>query len=113
MKKLFKFTAYLLLLGIIHTGLTPAFYNSLSPDAMWFAGTGLALIFLALLNIVTERVFEQWAFNICITANVIGCLYSVLVVIALPETQAYTSLGIFLAVTGLSILVRPKTQVSL
>jgi len=107
MRKIYKYTAYLLFLGVIHTALTPAFYSSLSPDAMWFAGTGLAMIFLALLNIIAERVFERWVFNICIIANLVGCVYNVLVVIALPEFQAFIGLAIFVAVTGFSILVRP------
>lgn len=106
MRRVYKISAYLLLIGVIHTALTPVFYDQFSVDAIWFAGTGLALIFLGLLNIVGERVFEPWVLNICIAANVVGLIYGFLIVIVLPEFQAFLSLLIFLMVTIGSIAVR-------
>lgn len=106
MRQFYRITAYLLLIGVIHTALTPVFYPEFSPDALWFAGTGLALVFLSLLNIAAERVCEPWILNMSIVANLVGCIYNVLIVIALPEFQAFVSLLIFLAVTTGSIFVR-------
>jgi hypothetical protein len=106
MRSFYRITAYLLLIGLIHTALTPVFYPEFSPDALWFAGTGLALVFLSLLNIAAERVCEPWILNMSISANLVGCIYSILIVIALPEFQAFASLLIFLAVTISSIFVR-------
>jgi hypothetical protein len=103
MKNFYRISAYLLLIGVIHTALTPLFYDKFSPDALWFAGTGLALVFLSLLNIVTERVRAPWMLRICVAANLVGCVYGILIVIALPEIQAFISLLIFLAVTAGSI----------
>ena len=60
MRLFYRITAYSLSLGVIHTALTPLFYDRFSPDALWFAGTGLALVFLGLLNLVAERVWELW-----------------------------------------------------
>ena len=108
MRQFYRITAYLLLIGVIHTALTPVFYHEFSPDALWFAGTGLALVFLGLLNITAERVFEPWILNICVVANLVGCIYSILIVIVLPEIQAVAGLLIFLAVTIGSILARLK-----
>ena len=110
MRLFYRITAYSLSLGVIHTALTPLFYDRFSPDALWFAGTGLALVFLGLLNLVAERVWEVWALNICIAANLIGCVYGALVVIALPEIQAYAALLIFVAVATGSILARLNTR---
>jgi hypothetical protein len=103
MKNFYRISAYLLLIGVVHTALTPLFYDKFSPDALWFAGTGLAVIFLGLLNIVTERVREPWMLKICVAANIVGLIYCVLIVFALPEIQAFISLVIFLAVTAGSI----------
>lgn len=103
MKNFYRISAYLLLIGVIHTALTPLFYDKFSPDALWFAGTGLALAFLSLLNIVAERKREGWMLKICVAANLTGLVYGILIVLALPEFQAYISLLIFLAVTAGSI----------
>jgi hypothetical protein len=108
MRQFYRISAYFLLLGLIHTALTPVFYREFSEDALWFAGTGLALVFLSLLNIAAERVCEPWILNMSIGANLTGCIYSLLIVIALPEFQAFVSLLIFLAVTIGSIVVRMR-----
>lgn len=109
MKKLYKISSHFLMLGVIHTALTPVFYNEFSEDALWFAGTGLALIFLSLLNIAAERVFERWILDICIAANLVGTIYSILTVIALPEIQAVISSLIFLTVMASSLYLRLTT----
>lgn len=106
MRLFYRVTAYGLSLGVIHLALTPLFYDRFSPEALWFAGTGLALVFLGLLNLVAERAWEAWSLNVCIAANLAGCVYGLLVVIALPEIQAYLALVIFVAVTAGSILAR-------
>ena len=106
MRLFYRITAYSLSLGVIHTALTPLFYDQFSPDALWFAGTGLALVFLGLLNLMAERVWEVWALNICIAANLIGCVYSILGAVALPEIQAYIAVIIFIVVFVASILAR-------
>ena len=110
MRRFYRISAYLLLIGVIHTALTPVFYPEFSPAALWFAGTGLALVFLSLLNIAAERVCEPWILNMSIVANLLGCIYSILIVIALPEFQAYVSLLIFLAVTIGSIVMRMNLE---
>ena len=106
LRRVYKISAYFLFIGVIHMALTPVFYDQFSVDALWFVGTGLALVFLGLLNIVGERIFEPWVLNICIAANVVGLIYGLLIVIVLPEFQAFVSLMIFLAVTIGSITMR-------
>lgn len=115
MKLFYKISAYLLLIGVVHTALTPLFYNKFSPDALWFAGTGLALIFLSLLNIAAERIYTTWMLKICVVANLAGLVYAILVVIALPEIQAFLSLFIFLSVAVSSVyaLLQSTQQKSL
>ncbi len=99
MKHFYRISAYLLLIGVIHTALTPLFYDQFSQEALWFAGTGLALIYLSLLNLVAERNRTKGMLKICVAANLVGLVYGILIVIALPEVQAFISLFIFLAVT--------------
>ena len=99
MKHFYKISAYLLLIGVVHTALTPLFYEQLSADALWFAGTGLALIYLSLLNIAAEKSRAKWMLKICLAANLAGLIYGVLIVLALSGILAFVSLLIFLAVT--------------
>ena len=37
------------------SALTPVFYSRLTANAMWFAGAGLAMIFVGFLNVVLSR----------------------------------------------------------
>jgi len=92
---------YLLVaLGMGHTLLTPIFFPRFSADALWFAGTGLSLLFLGLLNIITERISEQSLKRLCIGANLIGTVFIILVTITVPELQAVLTV---LAVLGTTI----------
>jgi hypothetical protein len=55
-KTIHAITSYLLIaLGAVHTALTPVFYGRLTPNAMWFAGAGLAMIFVGFLNVILSR----------------------------------------------------------
>ena len=89
MKKLFSVsTGVILFLGVGHTLLTPMFYPSFSDDALWFAGTGLSLFFLGLLNWVAIRAKVKWIYNFVVPANVIGGIFITAVAVPVPEIQA-------------------------
>lgn len=100
MKKVYTIaTILLIVLGVGHTILTPAFYPEFSQDAVWFAGTGLAVLFLGLLN-TTALLFPRRAIlNLCLAANVIGTAYSGLIIAVVPEIQAFIAVGAFLLAT--------------
>lgn len=82
-------------LAVVHSGLTSVFYDSWSPEAVWFLGTGLGLLFLAVGNwshvglepcdLPTAPVI-RWA-------NVLFLLFAVGAVIAVPEPQAFVILA--------------------
>lgn len=104
MKAIYKASVWTLIgLGILHTLLTPLFYSAFTIDALWFAGTGLGLLFLGLFNLAVLKPGVQAALNLCLTANIIGFVYSILLVIILPEPQVFLALLGFLGATlGLS-----------
>jgi sulfite exporter TauE/SafE len=110
MKLFYKIASYSLELGLIHTALTPLFYDHLSTAALWFAGTGLALVFLGLLNLAAGRVWQAWLLNICIAANLVTAIYCAVIVTVLPEFQAYLALLFILAVFVASIGSRLKIK---
>lgn len=97
----------LVVLGACHTALTGAFYPPLTPDGAWFAGTGLALVFLGLLNLVGARAAGAPPAP-TLVANGLGLAYMVLVVAVLPEGQAFVALGLMAGLGLLSALLRTR-----
>lgn len=97
--KLYQISSYLLMLGVIHSALTPVFYKSFSVDALWFFGTGLSLVFLSMLNIAASRILEKWVLKMTLIANIIGSLFSAsLLFLLTDEPQAYLGLAFHLIV---------------
>ncbi|HMB24097.1 MAG TPA: hypothetical protein VKP08_14740 [Anaerolineales bacterium] len=98
MKTIYKASAWVLTgLGILHTVLTPLFYSSLTEDALWFAGTGLGLLFLGLFNLAMLR--APAAHELCLAANILGSVFGILIVVVMPAPQALLALLAFLGVT--------------
>jgi hypothetical protein len=84
------------ILGIIHTSFTPVFYKAMTEDAMWFAGTGLSLLFLGLLNIASMKLNDKSIFNLCISANIISTIYNILLTVSFGEPEQQAFIGIVL-----------------
>lgn len=98
MKTVHKVSAWVLTgLGILHTVLTPLFYSGLTEDTLWFAGTGLGLLFLGLFNLA--MLSAQAVHELCLAANILGCVFGILIVIVMPAPQALLALLAFLGVT--------------
>ncbi|MBN2091898.1 hypothetical protein JW964_19940 [candidate division KSB1 bacterium] len=111
MKSFYKTTSFLLvILGVIHTSLTPLFYKTFSVDALWFAGTGLSLVFLGLLNIAALKTSIKSVYQICIFANIICTIYFAIIVIVLPEPQAFIGVLFIVSVLIGSIVVQRKLR---
>lgn len=100
MKTIYKASLWTLIgLGILHTLLTPLFYPGFTIDALWFAGTGLGLLFVGLFNLAVLKSGAQAVLDLCLIANIIGVVYGILVVIILPEPQVFLALLGFLGAT--------------
>lgn len=110
MNKFYRFSSFFLSIGLVHTALTPLFYKSFSLNALWFAGTGIAFVFLGIINFIASRILQKWILNISIIANITMLAYSILITILLKEPQAYISILIVATVTVLSILMRYKMK---
>lgn len=65
MKTFYKIASWLLaILGGIHLSMTHVFYGKLSVSALWFAGTGLSLVFLGLLNYAALKAALSGRFSV-------------------------------------------------
>ena len=85
-------TIVILILWSVHTILTPLFYKTFDLGALWFAGTGLAFIFLGFINISRIKTTEIGINILCIVGNVIAFIYCIFIVLKLSEPQAFISL---------------------
>jgi hypothetical protein len=106
----YRKSSYLLMLGFIHSALTPVFYKFLTPDGMGFFGTGLSLVFLAFLNIAASKLLNLWLLKLTLAANIIGTLFSLLIVYVLKEPQAYIGLFFHAIVLLACIYVLKQNQ---
>ena len=90
-------------LGVVHTLFTFYVYSQLTPRALYFAGTGLAAIVLALFNIAIWHgpAPSRFSRQLAHFANALMAGFGFLGPIAVPEPQAYIGTvaisGIFFA----------------
>ncbi len=96
--------ALILLLGLLHTIMTPVFYKAFDLSAIWFAGTGLAFVFLGVINIARVKTPEILIKRLCLAVNLIAVIYGVFVVIKLVKPHAYFSLIVLLFLLILSFI---------
>jgi hypothetical protein len=91
----------LVLLGAVHTSLTPVLVGRFSMGAMYFASAGLALMLLGFLNLAlrsdsgTNRVLR----TLCHAANILMTVFAVFAVLVIPEPQAYFGLAMLITQT--------------
>ena len=85
-------------LGVVHCALTPAIYRAFSLSALWFFGTGLALIFVGMLNVLRLTGPDAPLLRVfCIAANASVLLLAVL--FALKVNLAHNPQGVVLLVS--------------
>ena len=106
MKKSYKIVTYvIILLGLIHIGITPVIFDEFTMRVGWFIGVGLMMIFLSFLNIAYWRtgVNDKFVKKICLTANCIALLYSFLVVTVDKDPQSFLVIALLAYLTFSSI----------
>jgi hypothetical protein len=105
MERLYKIAIYLLiLLGVIHSGLTPIFYKSFNADALWFFGSGLSYIFMGLYNLATLKVNINSLSRIAVVLNFVGTIFTIAITYILREPQAYIAMFLVICILAFSIL---------
>jgi hypothetical protein len=77
-------------LAIMHSLLTSMLYDSWSPDALWFLGTGLGLALLAAMNLAQLAVHARTLLTarVLFAANWAFVVFGLGALIAVPEPQA-------------------------
>jgi hypothetical protein len=85
----------LCLLATIHSALTPFLYSAWEPEAVWFLGTGLGLLLLAVFNLAHIGIesCRRPSARLIRWANWPFALFGLSVVLAVPEPQAFVVLA--------------------
>jgi hypothetical protein len=98
----------LVALGVVHTSLTPMFYGRLSPGALWFAGSGLAMIFVGFLNVALGRAAggDRLVRALCYCANLVTTAFGFLIVLVDSEPQVIFGLVLITLMTVTAFLVK-------
>ena len=105
MKVAYTITSYLfLLLGVSHIAMTRTFFPGFGLDALWFVGTGLALVILALLNLTGLKTSTKQIHTLVIIANTLGTILLILIAIKLSEIQAFVGVTLVVALLICSVL---------
>lgn len=81
----------LALLAVIHSVLTFVIYSGWSAEAVWFLGTGLGLLLLAVLNLTHIGVepCRHFSARVVRFSNLVFALFGVAAVVAVPEPPGY------------------------
>lgn len=105
-------TIALILLGAVHTSLTPVLVGKFSMGAMYFASAGLSLMLLGFLNLALRydaggnRVLR----TLCHTANVLLTIFAAFAVVVIPEPQAYFGLAMLVIETFSAFALRAGSK---
>ncbi len=105
-------TYSLITLGVVHTSLTPLFYGRLSPGAMWFAGSGLAMIFVGFLNVAFDRSVgrDRVVRALCYVANLLTLVFGVLIVVVDSEPQVLFGLVLITLMTVTALILKETAR---
>ena len=99
----------LLAAGIIHTALTFLLHPNGGETALWFAGAGLALGALGLLNLARRAAPYSRVRQLSAAGNVAGAAYMLIVTAMLPAPHVLLILGM-LSVATIRSLLAPTPQ---
>lgn len=109
MSTLHKISSSLLIaLGTVHAALTPMFYGRFSQNALWFAGSGLTMIYLGFLNIALGRASgrDRLVPVLCYIANLVTTVFGVLLVTVDNEPQVFFGLVLIVLITVTAFMIK-------
>ena len=103
-------TGLIIALGLLHIGFTYHDYDRFTMGAVWFIGTGVAIILAGFLNITLRRDVSkdhlvQW---LCHSTNIIFTLGFAGAILMLPQPQVFIGLLLFASATVSGFLLSHK-----
>jgi|GEM_PF-3457465 len=85
----------LLCLGVIHLLISGTVFESLTQDMLWFIGSGLAIIYLALMNLQFRALFAKvMYYRLLQLANILLIAFIGSMIVVSPMLPAYIGLAL-------------------
>ena len=84
----------IILLGILHISFVFPI-EEFNADTLWFLGTGVAIIFSGLINLISIKFSEKFIRSICMLTNFIMMFLFIISLFALQEIQVYVGAILF------------------
>jgi hypothetical protein len=103
-------TGLIITLGALHVLVTFVDYDEFSLRALWFAGTGVAIILAGFLNIALSRVAgkDRVVWLLCLCANLIFTVMFVFALYLMQQPQVFIGVALFLVASITSYLLKSK-----
>lgn len=96
-------TVLIFLLGALHTGI--GFYcKHLNEDTLWFIGSGIAIIFAGLFNLLAILTSTKSVQIVATAVNLVAAGLFILALQVMSEVQVYVGLALFILAALLSFL---------
>ena len=94
-------TGLIVALGALHCAFTAQNHDSFSLDAMWFLGSGVAIILAGFLNVAALRIgaTDRVVKYLCLAANLFFTILFGVALFLLAQPQVIVGLALFLTAT--------------
>lgn len=94
-------TGLIIALGLLHLAFTTYNYSEFNLDAMWFFGTGIAIILAGFMNIVVIRIGsrDRLIFALCLLTNIFFAGLFAFALLQLHQPQVVLGLFLFIGST--------------
>ena len=101
-------TGLIIALGILHLGFTPFNYGRFDMNAMWFLGSGLAIILAGFLNIavIRGRGRDRLVWSLGVIANLTFAILFGVGLVLLTQPQVFVGVALFGSATICTVLGR-------
>jgi hypothetical protein len=110
-RQLHKITTGLIIaLGCLHIGFTPLNYSRFDMDAMWFVGTGFALILAGFLNVAMIRTADRVVRALCVITNVSFALLFGVALLQMVQPQVFVGVALFGVAGFCALFTRSGSQ---
>lgn len=95
-------------LGVVHTLFTFTFAERLTQGAVWFAGSGLAMIFAGFVNLAFGRGAagrDRVVRLLCYLTNALLLVFGALAAVAVQEPQGYLGIALIVVMAVTAFLL--------
>ncbi len=100
-------TGLIVALGVLHLSVTFFDYDRVSIGALWFVGTGIAIVLAGFLNLVLLRDAGKDGVvrMLCAVTNIIFAVLFAAALFLLPQPQVFFGVALFVIATISSLIV--------